>query len=276
VNGILYAVNVVLSVLGSKVSRWGILYQRRFDVSSERVHYPLKQGYESSHTMAANAVRSNSEVLDLACGPGGVAGLLKSKGCHVTGVDLEQADDSSFDKFIQHDLNSDYLPQEVGTYDTILLLDAIEHFARPERFMELLRDKCYAERTNIIITTPNIAVLPMRISLLLGQFNYGPRGILDLTHTRLFTFRSLKRMLREEGYEVLRVQGIPAPFPEAVSNGMLGRTLLEINRFMIALWPSMFAYQIFVEARFRPPLANLLELSMRRGNAVVPDISAAE
>ena len=31
--------------------------------------------------------------------------------------------------------------------------------------------------------------------LLFGQFNYGKKGILDATHTRLFTFRSLDELL---------------------------------------------------------------------------------
>ena len=34
--------------------------------------------------------------------------------------------------------------------------------------------------------------------LLFGQFNYGKRGILDLTHTRLFTFESFRRLFDAE------------------------------------------------------------------------------
>ena len=39
--------------------------------------------------------------------------------------------------------------------------------------------------------------------LLLGQFNYGKRGILDLTHTRLFTFASFRRLFEQGGFRVV-------------------------------------------------------------------------
>ena len=55
--------------------------------------------------------------------------------------------------------------------------------------------------------------------LLVGQFNYGKAGILDRTHTRLFTFRSLRYLLRDAGFRIKRVRGIPAPFPLARSRG---------------------------------------------------------
>ena len=41
--------------------------------------------------------------------------------------------------------------------------------------------------------------LPRTRAMLFGQFNYGKRGILDMTHTRLFTFRSFRRLLEEAG-----------------------------------------------------------------------------
>jgi glycosyltransferase involved in cell wall biosynthesis len=277
VNGMAYAGNVVLSILGASIHRMGLLYQRKFDVDDGKPHYDLKQGYCSSHVMAVEAVDEGARVLDLACGPGYVAHLLTKKGCHVTGLDRVIADEPQFDGFIEHDLNAEELPPELGTYDTILALDCIEHLAHPERFLALLRQRCYAGRTRFILTTPNIAVFPVRLALLLGQFNYGPQGVLDLTHTRLFTFRSLKRMLDQEGYDVLRVKGIPAPFPKALGGGWLGRMLLAINQALIFVWPTMFSYQIFVEARFRPPLKHLLsravETSARAREDEVGDTS---
>ena len=38
--------------------------------------------------------------------------------------------------------------------------------------------------------------------LLFGQFNYGKAGILDRTHTRLFTFRSLRQLLVDAGFRI--------------------------------------------------------------------------
>ena len=48
--------------------------------------------------------------------------------------------------------------------------------------------------------------------LLFGSFNYGKKGILDKTHTRLFTFSSFKKLVGYN-FEILETKGIPAPFP---------------------------------------------------------------
>ena len=55
--------------------------------------------------------------------------------------------------------------------------------------------------------------------LLLGHFNYGRKGILDRTHTRLFTFNSLRELFEQTGYKVLEMRGIPAPFPRSLAMG---------------------------------------------------------
>ena len=42
----------------------------------------------------------------------------------------------------------------------------------------------------LIASTGNVAYILLRLALVLGMFNYGKKGILDLTHQRLFTVRS--------------------------------------------------------------------------------------
>jgi hypothetical protein len=100
--------------------------------------------------------------------------------------------------------------------------------------------------------------------LLLGFFNYGSRGILDLTHTRLFTFGSLRRLLEQAGYTVEAIRGIPAPFPLALGNGRLAKAALALNKILIRLSQSVFAYQIFIVARPNPSLATLLGRACER------------
>jgi len=60
---------------------------------------------------------------------------------------------------------------------------------------ERLREPFDYEPKVLVLTTPNIAFVVQRVMLLLGQFNYGKSGILDRTHTRLFTFRSIRTRL---------------------------------------------------------------------------------
>jgi glycosyltransferase involved in cell wall biosynthesis len=268
VNGLAYAWNVFKSTVASRIHLTGILYQKKFDVAGEEFAYDIKLGYSSSHMMAIAAVRPGTTVLDLGCGNGAMARELSGKGCWVTGIDRIASDSAFFVKFILHDLNNQSMPEGHAAYDYILALDCIEHLDSPEKFLEQLRSKCFSERTTLILTTPNVGFFMIRFGLLLGQFNYGRQGILDLTHKRLHTFKSVKRLLEQEGYEIMTMRGVPAPFPKALGNNMLSRFLLNVNRLLIAIWRQMFAYQVYIEARFLPPLDRLLARTVEASSAL--------
>ena len=53
------------------------------------------------------------------------------------------------------------------------------------------------------MSVPNVAHLWVRLSLLLGRFDYADRGILDRTHLRFFTRRTFLAMLTEAGLAVV-------------------------------------------------------------------------
>jgi len=259
VNGFAYAWHVVMATLASRLHGMGVFFQRKYDVTGIAQRYELKLGYRSSHTMAIGAVKEGASVLDIACGRGYVAAELRKKGCRVTGLDRQPADPGHVDTFIAHDLDSPHLPPGVqGPYDFILGLDCLEHLASPEGFLADLRSRCYSDKTQLVFTVPNIGFVPMRMGLFFGQFNYGREGILDLTHKRLFTFRSFRRMLEQEGYRVTALKGIPAPFPKAMGDGGFSRFLVTMNRALIGMWWTMFSYQIYAEATFLPPVDRLL------------------
>ncbi len=103
--------------------------------------------------------------------------------------------------------------------------------------------------------------------LLFGQFNYGKRGILDLTHTRLFTFRTFRRLFEQSGYTVLDMRGVPAPFPLALGEGAGARLLLGANKALIRISRSLFAFQVFAVVRPTPALGSLLEHAYQASGA---------
>ena len=96
------------------------------------------------------------------------------------------------------------------------------------------------------MSTGNVAFAVQRVMLLLGQFNYGPRGILDMTHTRLFTVRTIRRLFRQAGFQVRESFGLPAPFPLAFGDRPIAQWLLAANRAAIRISPTLFSYQIFL------------------------------
>ena len=155
----------------------------------------------------------------------------------------------------------------------MLLLDIIEHLKDPERFLTDLRSQFDYSPKTLIVTTPNIAFIAQRVMLLLGQFNYGKAGILDRTHTRLFTFRSVRRLLLDAGFRIEEMRGVPAPFPKVFGNGLLGRAALAVNRVLIRISRTLFSYQIFVVAKGTPSVEFILAHS-RSTSAAGADASA--
>lgn len=260
VNGIKYAGDVLLACLHSRLQRLSILYKRKYDIAQEASHYTLKLGYESSHTLAINRVAPDSRVLDIGACEGLIAGELKKKGCRVCGIDqLPLKAQAPFDDYLQCNLDDPRFPFDVDAFDYILMLDIIEHLRKPEAFMDALRDQLKLSPATVILTTPNIAFAVVRLQLLLGQFNYGKAGILDITHTRLFTFKTLKHLCEECGFAVKEIKGIPVPFPKAVGDNLAGRLLLGINKLLIKVSKTLFSYQIYAELRPIPVVGHLLQ-----------------
>jgi hypothetical protein len=111
--------------------------------------------------------------------------------------------------------------------------------------------------------------------LLFGQFNYGKVGILDRTHTRLFTFRTLRHLLTDAGFRLKEIRGVPAPFPKVLGEGILGRTATALNQLLIRISRSMFSYQIFVIAEATPGVDFILEDARRRSELREQPQSAA-
>jgi glycosyltransferase involved in cell wall biosynthesis len=275
VNGMRYAKDVLQATMGSRLHGMNLLYDRKFDIDdSANRYYGLKLDYRSSHTMAIDAVPVGARVMDIGCGPGLVAAELVKKECVVTGVDQSPPIDPGVFSAFHVWREPDPLTVDLREFDCVLLLDIIEHMRQPERFLDVLRESAHSlgDRPQVIVTTGNVAFFIVRLQALLGRFNYGKRGILDLTHTRLYTFKTLRHLFEQCGFRVTRVDGIPAPFPLALGDNGISRAALRINEWLIRLLPGLFAYQVFMVATPTPTVEALLDRSMnestRRADAL--------
>lgn len=264
VNGMKYALDVIKATLLSRAQDLGIFYERKFDVTPVEEGNPLylsKLSFESPHTLAVARVPAGSAVADIGCAAGYISRALKEKRCRITGVDLFPlaAADPGLERFIQCDLDRAGFPLDAGSFDYILLLDVIEHLRSPERFLDSLRaSRIQDAPVKLIVSTGNVGFFVIRLGLLFGWFNHGPRGILDLTHTRLFTFATIRNLFEQSGYRIEEVRGVPAPFPLAFGEGRLAKLALAINKGLIRISKSLFSYQIFMVCTPLPTLSWLL------------------
>jgi glycosyltransferase involved in cell wall biosynthesis len=261
-HGLGYVAKVLHSSILSRVTRLGIYYHPKFDYEPlTNCKYKSKFGYPSSHQFAYDQVERGATVIDIGCGPGFMAEALNKKAAKTISIDrqIQPTVKANSWKCVEANIDEYGFEEDVGKVDYILALDIIEHLKSPEGLLAKLRKRYSRDCPEVVITTGNIAFWPLRASLLFAGFHYGRRGILDMDHTRLFTFSSLVRTLRLNGYEVISKQGLPAPFPLAVGGGLFGKFLLSVNCFLIKISKSVFAYQIAVVVKPLPTLEHLLE-----------------
>ncbi len=264
VNGLQYAFKILKTVAVYALQKRGIFYQSKFDINLKQDSpYKSKYNFFSTHSEALKNIDNNQKVFIFGCGNYSLVEPFIKKNCLLSLLDFKIEEDlkKKAVSFYETDLDTfDFsVLEKENHFPTVLILDVIEHLKNPEEFLNKLRElKCFSE-SKIIISTPNVVFFPLRIMFLLGMFNYGKRGILDKTHTRLFTFSSIRRILIDSGFEIEQLKGIPAPFPFAIKNNFLAKSLLAINLFLIKISKTLFSFQSFIICHIKPKVGNILK-----------------
>ena len=141
------------------------------------------------------------------------------------------------------------LPAEV---DAIVLADIIEHLRRPPELLGLVRESL-APDGRLFVSVPNIANVTVRIGLMLGIFEYRDRGILDETHLRFYTMRTIKRDVERAGFRIVAIRGSSVPIRLILP--WMPDFLLRLGEKLLAIvtqwWRALLAYQIIVVAQRR-------------------------
>jgi hypothetical protein len=265
VNGINYAFNILKESILYKLQKFGIFYNEKYDYGKE--NYENKSKFDSTHLTAINYVKSNSKILDLGSSNAEYLNLLKDKKkCYIKTVNkIPGLRNPKVDEEELIDLDFD-IPTKINEYDYILLLDIVEHLKQPEKFVSKLYNELNSKQT-IIASTGNISFIIIRLMLLFGFFNYGNRGILDKTHTRLFTFRTFRNLFINN-FDIIKIKGIPAPFPIALGDNIISKILLKINIFFIKLSKNLFSYQIFFILKPKSSLKNILKETIKYSESI--------
>ena len=249
VDGMKYAKDVCKDVVSYRLGKMGF---SSGDIGSVQAEYELKDSETSSHgrILSFLADLPPSKVLDLGCSSGLLAERIRAMGHHVTGVDREAFPETldRVDAFAVGDLE-DGIPSEVGTgFDVVIAADVLEHLRRPERLLDDIKG-VMTPRGRLIVSVPNFGHWYPRTRTVLGVFDYDQRGILDKTHYRFFTRKSLDRVLRNAGFEVRRRTEVGLPFDVLSGEdrgGLLTRILRALDRLTVSVRPTLFAYQFVV------------------------------
>ncbi len=216
----------------------------------------------SSHKLAIDKIKqiNPKTVLDIGCGPGFIGKRCEENGITVTGLDRNQPLKNMLSHFFKADIDNNKLPVDLNNFDLVIMLDIIEHLSNPEDFLLMMRNSLTFKNSksfNLLLSTPNIAFFSIRLNLLLGRFNYAERGILDITHKRLFTKDTLFKCLEDCGYEVQEFIPIGIPFAAVLKNGF-GDFLGKVSNYMAKLIPTLFAFQFMILAKPKEGLNSFL------------------
>jgi SAM-dependent methyltransferase len=139
-------------------------------------------------------------------------------------------------RHVAADLDGDWTTAVASRcFDTAFALDVLEHMKSPERTVKQIFS-VMAPGGKLYASTGNVSYWIIRGIHMLGHFNYGRRGILDLTHTRLFTVRSFRRLLRNAGFRIDAINCFGPPVAD-LAEGKTG-ILLMIDRFLHG-WPKI-------------------------------------
>jgi 2-polyprenyl-3-methyl-5-hydroxy-6-metoxy-1,4-benzoquinol methylase len=152
-------------------------------------------------------------ILDVGCGYGGFLDLVKCNlNAETWGLELvdsvAETLNGHIDFVLKGSIEESYLLLPNNYFDCITFNDVLEHLTYPDEVLISIREK-FSNKGLLVASLPNVRYLRNLYNLIiLKDWKYEDSGILDRTHFRFFTKKSMNRMFHESGYEVISITGI--------------------------------------------------------------------
>lgn len=190
--------------------------------------------------MVLDNFKENS-VLDIGCGDGFLLKKLleenknvKALGIDISPVALEKAKQNGVDCQLL-DI-TEQLPFENNSFDSVLLLDVLEHMFEPE---PVLREAVRVAKKYVYISVPNFVSLPARFQVMLGLVP--ENNTLRKGHIFWTTRKVLHALIKKCGLEIEKE--VTATFWD--KKPVLG----NIMRSLVKLRPEMFTLAFAIKAK---------------------------
>jgi O-antigen biosynthesis protein len=232
-------------------------------IKNKGTQTPVAGYYSFARPEIQQMVNTTSQkILDIGCASGTLGSELKRDlGAEVWGIELvpEVAEKAShlLDKVIMSGIEDaiDQIPD--GYFDTVILADVLEHLRDPLDVLCNLKKKL-SSPGEVIASIPNVRHWSVLKELLEGRWNYTDAGILDRTHLRFFTKKTIIDLFQKAGLAIqemgaTRIQGqtIPKEIISALSKAKIDTSTLE---------EESTDYQYLVKAVIRESAKNIVSI----------------
>lgn len=190
----------------------------------------------------------DKKVLDIGCGAGDNALLLRARGHIVHGVTLSDAEREMsrprMERVILADVETWEWDYEDGEFDALLFSHVLEHLVDPlatlRRLVQLVRPG-----GRVYIALPNVLFWRQRHAFLTGSFEYTDAGTLDRTHLRFFTYLTAQRLVIEAGLILIGTFSVGTA-PLRPLRRVLPKAAASIDRLACRLWPNLFSHNVLL------------------------------
>jgi len=219
----------------------------------DRYDYAFDPDGDSWAARLLRRLPAKGAVLELGPGSGAMTKVLVARGYEVTVVENDaqalQAMQALGVKMIAGDLEqAQWLESLAGArFDAVLACDVLEHLRNPEALLLHLAG-LLRPMGQLVISVPNIAYAGVLAALRNGVFDYADKGILDRTHLRFFTQRSMQTLLLDCGWTPRLWDAHRVPMANSEFAWCWEALPGEQRQLLQSGWPEFDVYQWMVVA----------------------------
>jgi 2-polyprenyl-3-methyl-5-hydroxy-6-metoxy-1,4-benzoquinol methylase len=196
-------------------------------------------------------------ILDVGCGEGALGAALKQAGAErVVGIERHSAAAevarNQLDEVLEGDVAQLAGELTQQSFDYLIFADVLEHLTEPERVLARLLPLLEPDG-RVVVSVPNMRFYLVLARLVFDRWSYADSGVRDRTHLRIFTRRSLERMLTDHGLVIERLRRNYRLLDDQSQIGRAGALATRFVQRVLGplLFRDLMAYQYVAVARRR-------------------------